>query len=759
MSYQFAEGSKYRDAYDAAEASMVNEEFKKRQDERRPFELQWRLNLAFIEGNQYVDINTAAQTLIEIPKALWWQEREAFNHVGPIIEARISRLARMHPILMTRPGTGEQSDIRAAKIGTHLLKNIYHDKSIQNKLQEAANWSEACGSVFFKNVWNPKLGPVVAELAYGEDAPGGMAAMAGTPQMPGMPGMPGMPQQAPPAPGMGMGPGEAQQPMNPLMGEGMMSQQDDGMHGMPQQQDDGNGMSGMIDELGPALNEFLSGQGTETLTEGDLEPIVVPPQEIFPDSCYKQGIADLKSIIHARAYKVSEIESTWGEKVAAENVTVMQLHRSMHGMGGLGYGSGSYHHSVTSLKNHALVKEYWERPSDEYPEGRLIIVAGSKVLYSGPMPFLVGEDGKPDLPFTKMDCIERPGVFWGRTVTERIIPVQRRYNALRNRKAEYLNRVAIGVFVVEDGSVDMDKMEQEAGAPGSIITFSKGAQAPKLMENQNLPFSFEKEEATLLQEFSQLSGVSELSRQSKADPGVKSGVALQLALDQDDTRLTSTAANIEQFMVDNGKQWLRLSKQFVLGPRILRIVGKNNMVEVIDWEGADIQSDDVIVEPYSATAESPQQRREMVYGLLQAGLFNDPETGTPTKEMKAKIFEMLQFGNWETGDDDEELHLSRAERENHSLTEGGQVRVLSYDDHILHIARHNKYRLTVDFEALLAENPVIDQSFDVHVQEHLYHMYQSMQQAAAPTPGQQQIQSPAGAPIDMAPQAPTQPQF
>lgn len=744
MSFQFAEGSKYKEAYDASEASMVNEEFKKRQDERRPFELQWRLNLAFIEGNQYVDINTAAQSLVEIPKALWWQEREVFNHVGPIIEARISRLARMHPILMTRPGTGEQSDIRAARIGTHLLKNLYHDKSIQNKLQEAANWSEACGSVFFKNIWNPKIGPVVAELAYGEDAPGGTEAMAGTPQIP---------QQAPMAPGMSMGmseaPGMPQQGMNPLRAEEMMPQQDEGT----------DVMSGMMDELGPGINEFLSGQGTDTLKEGDLEVIVVPPQEIFPDSCYKQGVADVKSIIHARAYHVDEIESTWGEKVAEEQVVVMQLHRSMHGMGGLGYGGGGYHHSVTSLKRHALVKEYWERPSDEYPEGRLIIVAGSKVLYSGPMPFMVGEDATPDLPFTKMDCIERPGVFWGRTVTERIIPVQRRYNALRNRKAEYLNRVAIGVFVVEDGSVDMDKMEQEAGAPGSIITFSKGAQAPKLMENQNLPFSFEKEEATLLQEFSQLSGVSELSRQSKADPGVKSGVALQLALDQDDTRLTSTAANIEQFMVDNGKQWLRLSKQFVLGPRILRIVGKNNLVEVIDWEGSDIQSDDVVVEPYSATAESPQQRREMVYGLLQAGLFNDPETGAPTKEMKAKIFEMLQFGNWETGDDEEELHLSRAERENHSLTEGSFVRVLSYDDHILHIARHNKYRLTADYEVLMSENPILDQTFDVHVQEHLYHMQQAMMQASAPMPGQELQQPPAGAPIDMAQQAPTQPQM
>ena len=47
---------------------LVDKEFKRREEERRPFELQWQLNIAFVEGNQYCDINPATMAIEEIPK-------------------------------------------------------------------------------------------------------------------------------------------------------------------------------------------------------------------------------------------------------------------------------------------------------------------------------------------------------------------------------------------------------------------------------------------------------------------------------------------------------------------------------------------------------------------------------------------------------------------------------------------------------------------------------------------------------------------
>lgn len=617
--------------------AFVEKEFKRREEERRPIELQWRLNVAFIEGNQYVDINTAAMALDEIPPMYPWQEREVFNHVAPIVETRIAKLSRMRPILKVRPGSGEQQDIRASKIGSQLISNVYNDNGIRDLQCEAYPWAEACGSVLFKNIWNQNKGSIVATV------------------------------------------------INAETGE------------------------------------------QEEVREGDIDTVLVPGQEIYPDSIYHQDVKQCKSIIHAKAYHVDDIEEIWGVRVKPEKTVVMELQRTMTSIGGLGYGSGQYHFGTAELADHALVKEYWERPTKKYPKGRLIIIASKSLLYGGPLAFPVDIDGRLGLPFVKVDCITRAGCFFGKTIVERCIPVQRRYNALRNRKAEHLNRVAIGQWTVEDGAVDLDIFEENAGFPGAIHTYQRGFRPPDPVVQPPLPNDFNTELNDLLTEFSMLSGVSEMSRMSQAPPGVKSGVALSIALEQDDTRLSSTAQNIEMFLIENGKQWLRLYKAFSQGMRIIRRINKENIVELLDWQASDLRSDDVILDTFSALAESPAQRRQMVFDLLNTALFLDPDTGKISKEMRKKIFEMIEFGNWESADDMDESHISKAERENRVMKGGGEIpQAATYDDHLIHINRHNQFRLTVEYEELMAQNPMIDMIYQAHVDQHLMTLMQSM---------------------------------
>jgi hypothetical protein len=280
---------------------------------------------------------------------------------------------------------------------------------------------------------------------------------------------------------------------------------------------------------------------------------------------------------------------------------------------------------------------------------------------------------------------------------------------------------------VEKGAVQMDVFEQEAGAPGAVHEYNRGFGRPEQVQNAQLPIAFDTEENRLLQEMSMISGVSELSRQSQAPPGVKSGVALSIALEQDDTRLALTSGNVEQFMIQNGKQWLRMYKAFVPGVRTLSAIGRNNVVELMDWTGADIRSDDVIVEAFSALAESPAQRRQLVFDLMGTGIFNDPETGRITKETRTRLLEIIEMGNWETADDDDELHINKAERENKIMEAGGIAGVVDYDEHVLHISRHNKFRLTTDYEQVLAQNPQVDLLFQAHVGAHMQILANRMQ--------------------------------
>ena len=623
---------------------FVEKEFERRQKERIPFELQWRLNIAFIEGNQYVQINEVAQTLDRIPEDYWYEQREVFNHIAPNIEARQARLGKMRPVLKVRPGSSDRSDIRATKVSTQLLQSVQHEQKIRNKIHEVIRWLELTGTCCIKNIWNPDAGPLVPQI-------------------------------------------------DPQTGEPMVD---------------------------PATGQPV------LIREGDLEVVICPAPEIFPESPYNQKIEDNRSIIHAKIYPVKVVKEIWGVDVPPEESKVVRLQELMTGGGFIGktYTSGM----KESLKEAVIVKEYHELPTKKYPMGRLIVVANHKLLSLGPLPYKIGKDGKLGLPFVKMCCIERPGLFWGRTVIERLIPLQRRYNALRNRKAEYLSACAIGGWIVEENSiVDMADLEASGNAPGYICRYRAGTSPPQRTTNPPLPSAFETEEQTLLTEFSILSGVSEVSRQSKAPPGVKSGVAMSLALEQDETRLSDTANNIELGLVECGSQWLRLLKQFVKIPRLVRIAGKDNVVDVMEWTASDLKPEDVIMDSFSALSESPTQRRQMVFDLLGMGLFHNPDTGVIDRPARTRIMEMLQFLDWEGVDDDDQLHSAKAERENRQLANGNPCMPVHYDSHFLHIKRHNEFRLSTEYEALIAEHPQIEEIFEAHVLAHMQALAPLMQ--------------------------------
>lgn len=53
----------------------------------------------------------------------------------------------------------------------------------------------------------------------------------------------------------------------------------------------------------------------------------------------------------------------------------------------------------------------------------------------------------------------------------------------------------------------------------------------------------------------------------------------------------------------------------------------------------------------------------MVYDLLKLGLFAD-ENGKLTTSTKSKLFEILGFGNWEDGRNNDEMHRKKALKEN-----------------------------------------------------------------------------------------------
>lgn len=576
----------------------VKQDFANRQSARRPYELAWQLNMNFVMGNQYCAI-TPRGAIEQEEKYYFWQEKQVYNHVAPIVETRLARLNRVRPKPIARPFSNSDKDVNSAKLSTKILDSVCDKTNLDEIVTEATSWSEVCGTAFYKIAWDN--------------------------------------------------------------------------------------------------------------AKNDVTVVACSPFEIYPDSNVTQTVEQCSSIIHAKVYDATDVKNAWGVDVQGQDIKVFNIN-AVAGVGGLGYNSTVPSITQEAKSNQVLVIERYTKPSAEHPNGKLEIVAGDKLLHYGELPFTLGEDGKVAFPFVKQTSADQPGCFWGASIVERIIPIQRAYNAVKNRKHEFLNRLAMGVLTVEDGSVDTDNLEEEGLSPGKILVYRQGSVKPSLMDSGDVPHDFNQEEDRLLQEFVTVSGVSEFARNSTTPTAVTSGVALQLIAEQDDTRLASSIDSVKLSIKKISKYILRLYKQFVTTSKLMRFVDNQKGAEVFYFKGSDIGSDDVVFETENQLSDTPATRRTMLFDLLNAGILYDNQ-GKLSQSSKAKILSMMGFGNWDNAQDITQLHIDRAQNENVDID---HAQILPVDDHALHVEEHTRFVIS---NVATAEKSVIDKVL-AHIDQH-----------------------------------------
>lgn len=452
------------------------------------------------------------------------------------------------------------------------------------------------------------------------------------------------------------------------------------------------------------------------IREGDVAISVVSPFEIYPDSNTYNNIDDCMSIIYARTFHKDVVKNTWGVDCNGEDINVYTLD-SLSMSGGLGYTSMSTSVAKKLKKDQVLVIEKYEKPTVDYPNGKLTMIAGDRLIFMGELPYVNREDGKRGFPFIKQSCIVSPNCFWGSSIVERCIPIQRSYNAIKNRKHEFLNRLTMGILSVEDGSLDIENLEEEGLSPGKVLIYRQGASSPKLLSTGSVPIDFQYEENSLLNEFTNVSGVSDLLRSSTSISNA-SGVALQLLIEQDDIKLLSSAEEIKNAAKDMAKHILRLYKQYAVMEHTTRIIGDNGTVELFYWKNSDINSEEIVFETESEINETLAQKRSMIFEILNAGLLTD-ENGKLSNSMRSKILEQLGFGVWESSQDINSLQISSASKENIDLvTNQREIEPREIDDHNLHINEHVAFMLSGDYERAKEKNSKIENMMLEHIRKH-----------------------------------------
>ncbi len=437
--------------------------------------------------------------------------------------------------------------------------------------------------------------------------------------------------------------------------------------------------------------------------EGDADVISVSPFEIFPDNLCTEKLDAQRSIIHAKAMPVSVIREKYGVEIAGEEIDVFDLSP---------YSAAALNNrSKKCLSDAAVVIEKYEAPSTVYPEGRLITVSGGKLLYYGVLPYNSTSDGKKRYPFVKQESCVVSGSFFGSSIIERLIPVQRAYNAVKNRKHEFLNRISNGVLTVEDGSVDIDDLSEDGLSPGKVLVYRQGCKPPEVMAEASVPSDFSDEETKLLNEFVIISGVSDVAS-SNQNAKVSSGTALELLIEQDNERLTLNAEIIRKCYLEISRHILWLYQQFVKGVRAVKSVDGFDKTRIYYANKNTAFSDDVYLESENELMFTPAQKKEVIFDLYKSGLLfgDDGKLNSSTKE---KVLSLLGYKDLDYQKGLARLHEEKAQNENKTIRFRG-LDAENIDDHKIHIDEHTRYVLSEYDELTAAEK----ERLLSHIKEH-----------------------------------------
>ena len=500
-------------------------------------------------------------------------------------------------------------------------------------------------------------------------------------------------------------------------------------------------------------NSFLKsfwdmGAKDESGQPGIIQIERVTPFHIFVPNLLEEDLEKQPFVMHVSTKDPAWIERSFGVKVnATVSSTTDILETSFLNLIG----------QVDQLKDSCMFYEVWIKPGGhkDFPEGGLISMAGDKVVqaisgWDNLVPF-------QEYPFYKFNGI-RTGAFYTDSVIVDLIPIQKEYNRTKSQIIENKNLSSRTKMLAQRGSMNPRQVTSE---PGQTIFYEPGFDAPRELQRPEIPQYVQIELDRLASDFDDISGQHEITR-GNTPSQVTSGTAISFLQEQDDSKIADQVASMEWCVSKLGAHYLKFINKYYDPGRIVKIAGRDNVVEVIHWQQSQLKGNtDVSVVPGSALPKSQAARQAYLLDLAKMGLV-PPE----------QFLELADLGNMEKVLEDILVDKRQAQRENLKMSSvdpnlaqkmvqptpmpmmdaqgnplsdpntgqpmsqvgpDGQPVMMppqpplpanSYDNHAVHVMVHDAFRKTQQFEIL--PDP-IKQIFELHVQSHRIAQMSAMQ--------------------------------
>lgn len=157
----------------------VREKFNRCKDLRAREEKQWNINLAFYNGNQWVQFYTenapGLAGRLGVPVSARNRERQTINRIKPIVRTEIAKFTSQKPGATVIPATDEDDDILAAQAAEQVWISTSERRNLNEEYSDAIFWMCITGNGFIKTTWNEDLededGNAVGDVEYGSVDP------------------------------------------------------------------------------------------------------------------------------------------------------------------------------------------------------------------------------------------------------------------------------------------------------------------------------------------------------------------------------------------------------------------------------------------------------------------------------------------------------------------------------------------------------------------------------------------------------------
>lgn len=458
----------------------------------------------------------------------------------------------------------------------------------------------------------------------------------------------------------------------------------------------------------------------DEIWEGEVSSTPLTPFAIVPANDRIVRMQDqpwIDEISHLTAGEIEEMYSKMRGRIKFQDddETYTQYEKLAHRMGSSLFSNSGFMNGelADSLNSSIKVITRWIRPNYQYERGVVAVLIQGKLAMIDEWPNDYGLNIYPHVRFVHRE----DGMnFWGQATVERLIPVQRAYNRLRQAIDRNARLMAKGKWMLPKGAQVMEGALDDDS--GEVVEYNPAVTEPHQANIMPLPNYIVQHQDQLITDFRDVGG----QREASLAPGqnLTASVAMQTQAELSDEILIPVLRRQGESMELVANTQLEISNQEWLEPRKIKVLGEGNASGVMWLSKTDLKHHtDVHIEIESLFPDFRAAKKQTLMDFWDRRIITDP----------AKFLRIFRFGNFDLLLEEEERLEESVILDIEAIKNGKQPEIHPFQNHLMYVKKLSNFTQTPEFLRLEADRK---QLLIQNLQQHLAMVMQSMPGGGAP---------------------------